>query len=290
MRKQPAKVQELVLAELAIAPILKELASIAVKFGITPKDLHDNLKRESVHAAARHAMLRNGRINHSHIAVITGLSRGEVRRLMDLGAGSDAVASGSRHRAWRLISAWHSDPHFLGTSSNPRPLRLYRGRRSFNNLVAKYCGDVPTMAVISELQRIGAIEVSGDLIALRKDAGRKLRRDIQRAQQLIKITSRVLQSAADDRRGQRMLVRSATLRVTNLAEQAVVLQRVDSTLTAAMRAIQALGRFPVARGLARKQSRAATLEVYALVSSRSSILRERDRAQVAEKTTRGTQS
>ncbi len=112
-------------ADMAMAPLLKQVASMAVRFGVTPRELSDILKLECVHEAAQHAKLRNGRVNHSRVSVMTGLARAEIARLLAPHSLTGPTwEPTSRHRAWRLVAAWLSDPALQGNGSARRMLSL----------------------------------------------------------------------------------------------------------------------------------------------------------------------
>lgn len=276
MKSAPAKVPELVLAELAMTPLLRQLASLAVRFGITPREIGKILKFECASEAARVATLQNGRVNYSRVAVITGLSRTEAKRLLVAGAQSIHTPAVSHHRAWRLISAWLTDPQFLNHRSIPRPLRLGGGRNCFADLVKTYCGDVPAKAVLAELQRIGAIKISGENAILKQGVSRRLRRDIGSARGVLKATSYILEQVSRGQDTRPPMVKSATVSFASRADQAVIMQRIDATLTAALDAIQSLGERPTARGTRLKAPRPPSLDVSAIVTTRMRAPRAKD--------------
>lgn len=262
--RAPEKTRELLLAELAMTPLLKQLASLAIRFGITPKEVGDIVKVECVNEAAQVAKLRNGRVNHSRVAVITGLSRNEIRRL--LGKGGTRVPAASRHRAWRLISAWLTDPRFLDSGRAPRILPIGAARSSFSDLARQYCGDVPEKAVLAELQRIGAVEFTNGKVRLKRSITRDLRREIGRAKWILHVTSNVLQQFKADHQ-RRPLVKSAVIKVNSQADHTVILQRIEATLAAAFDAIQSLGERQMARGIRHRSSMSSQIEVSAIVTA-----------------------
>ncbi len=262
--RAPEKTRELLLAEMAMTPLLKQLASLAIRFGITPKEVGDIVKVECVNEAAQVATLRNGRVNHSRVAVITGLSRNEIRRL--LGTSGTRAPAASRHRAWRLISAWLTDPRFLDSGLAPRVLPIRSARSSFSDLARQYCGDVPEKAVLVELQRIGAIELANGKVRLKRGIARNLRREVGRAKWILQATSNVLQQFKASHL-RRPLVKSAVIAVNSPADHAVILQRIESTLAAAFDAMKSLGERQMARGIRRRTSISSQIEVSAIVTA-----------------------
>jgi len=63
-------------------------------------------------------------------------------------------------RAFRVVRGWVSDPLFKTRSGRPAELKLRGGARSFAALVRGYGGDVTTVSVRKELERINAITQS----------------------------------------------------------------------------------------------------------------------------------
>ena len=63
--------------------LMRELAFILLARGMTPRDFSELSRLAFVQAAAARSKLRNGRVNHSRVAAQTGLTRADVKRLLD---------------------------------------------------------------------------------------------------------------------------------------------------------------------------------------------------------------
>lgn len=262
-----AKMPVIESAEQAMTPLLKQLAALAIRFGTTPMELADILKLECVRQAAQDATLRNGRVNYSRIAVVTGLTRVEARRLMSSIHANGPTATMPKHRAWRLVSAWMTDMRFLDSEGRPRQLELGRSKDGFGALVRSYCGDVPEKAVLTELQRAGAIRAAKGLVTLRVDSFRKLRRELGLTKAIIQATSDAIGQVATARKGPAPILQSVAIEVQSRADEAVIRQRIHSTLTAAMDAIRSLGERPVTRGTAKRENSPKVLDISAIVTT-----------------------
>lgn len=264
---------------MAMAPLLKQVASMAVRFGVTPRELSDILKLECVHEAAQHAKLRNGRVNHSRVSVMTGLARAEIARLLAPHSLTGPTwEPTSRHRAWRLVAAWLSDPALQGNGSARRMLSLSAPRSGFAEIARKYCGDVPEKAVLDELLRIGAVEIVGNSIALKKDISRVLRRDVGRAKPIIHIASELLQRANRSHASGTAMTSCVVVPLMSQSEHAVKIRQVELTLKAALNAIQSLSEKPAIRGMPRSRRPWAELSVSIIVSTSAPIkIRRRQR-------------
>lgn len=267
-RRVPTKVRELVLAELAMEPLLKQIASLAVRLGITPKEIANTLKLECVREAARHARLGNGRVNHSRVAVATGLTRAETRKLLaQVDENRSRSALVTHHRAWHLVTAWLSDSQSRRRGVSRQQLSLRLTKNSFAELTRKYCGDIPEKAVLEELVRIGAVVVVGDEVILKQDSFRQLRREIGQSKPVIRIASDLLQRAARGPGHRASSMRSVVVPLASRADQAVKLQQIQTTLAAALAAIKSLGERPIVRGRSRSGRLHTELNVSAIVTA-----------------------
>jgi hypothetical protein len=113
-----------------------------------------------VRAAISRMELGGARVNVSRLAVVTGLTRKEVASLMPHNpeAFSSAVQKRSmEHRALRVLRGWTSDPLYRTPLGEMIDLPIAGSERSFASLVRSYGGDVTTMAVLREFERLKLI-------------------------------------------------------------------------------------------------------------------------------------
>jgi hypothetical protein len=94
----------------------------------------------------------------SRIAILTGLTRKEVQRLLRPSSDSKSIAEEEYHRASRVITGWIRDSDFGDGKGHPHPLRMEGKRASFSALVKRYSGDIPVRALLDELLRVGAVK------------------------------------------------------------------------------------------------------------------------------------
>ena len=147
----------LVSRDLVVRELLAALAGVLLQSGITPTLFAELAKQAFVSAATTISKFRNGTINRSRVAVITGLSRAEVRRLLMEQPSSKLLTPIKQSRAERVVSGWMSDRQFLGSRGRPKRLPLGGSQVSFTSLVKKFGGDVPHRAVLEELLRLGLV-------------------------------------------------------------------------------------------------------------------------------------
>ena len=148
-----------------LKPALIHLALFLIDQGITAGELQYAISEVFVKAAGSRAQMKNGRVNQSRVAAMTGCTRTEVRRLVncDRSNRSDSATYGAR----RLLEGWSRDPEFLTQSGQPKKLRLRGGYGAFPSLAKKYSADVPPKASLDELKRLKAIVVSNGFAAKR---------------------------------------------------------------------------------------------------------------------------
>ena len=145
----------------AIYACMRPLAQILLRSGISYKQFADVAKRAFIQESLVEKDSKGRSINTSRIAVRTGLSRKEVRRLLD--AESKFAKESGRDKDYsgppaKVLHAWHSDKRFLDDLGAPRRLHFDEGSPTFSDLVRAVAGDVPPGAVRAELKRAGAIE------------------------------------------------------------------------------------------------------------------------------------
>jgi hypothetical protein len=108
----------------------------------------------------------------SRTAILTGLSRREVRRQRQLLSKSHATLSGYVSKASVVLSAWHLDPDFLDKTGRPALLRLKGPGKTFAALLERAGGaDVQPSTLLKELVNAGAVRTrtDGRLEAVKRD-------------------------------------------------------------------------------------------------------------------------
>lgn len=136
---------------------LRPIARFLMKAGIGYREFAEIAKIAFVDVATSDYGLRGRPTNISRVAVMTGLTRKEVKRLREkISAGTETVLNRVIPPA-EIIERWHSDPEFLGERDRPRKLSFDGPSPSFAQLVRKYGGDIPPGAMRTELKRVGAV-------------------------------------------------------------------------------------------------------------------------------------
>jgi hypothetical protein len=138
---------------------LKPVARWLLRSGVTWKEFAELSRDVFVDTAFEGFGIRGRPTNVSRVALLTGLSRRDVRRVREHGVtGASTSAEESLNHASRVLSGWHLDPDFLESDGRPRVLAAVEGDASFEVLMKRYAGDIPATALVKELLKSGSIE------------------------------------------------------------------------------------------------------------------------------------
>jgi hypothetical protein len=142
----------------ALERVVDPLVYLMFDAGITVREFCQLVRERAVRSAATRLTRESGRSSNSRIAIITGLARAEVARILNV----DDLSSGTRpgqHPARRVLAAWYDNRRFLGTNGDPAVLPIFGTRRSFEQLVAIHSGGIPVRAMLDQLAQINAVEI-----------------------------------------------------------------------------------------------------------------------------------
>jgi len=152
--------------DVGMTGLLAELAVVLLQVGLTPKHFAELAKLAFVEAAGTLSQFRNGKINRSRVAVMTGLSRSEVKRIL---SGKSLIARqipAQQSRGERVLAGWMTDERYLDRSGHPLRIPISGARVSFASLVKQFGGDVPHRAVLEELRRLHVVTQVGPRLEL----------------------------------------------------------------------------------------------------------------------------
>ena len=153
-------------ANVDLQQLLGELALALLSRGVTPNRFSKLARAAFVRAAAGSSRLRNGKVNHSKVAALTGVSRKEIRRILNRPPASSELGRTTRMPSERVVQGWLTDRRFLTRKGDPKCLALGRGNFSFEQLVREYGGDISPRAILEELVHSGRVRRSGDRLSL----------------------------------------------------------------------------------------------------------------------------
>ena len=141
---------------------LRPIAKIMLQCGIGYRAFAEVAKTAFVDVATREYGVRGRPTNMSRVAVMTGLTRKEVRRLRDESNSGHLSARQVVTPMALILHKWVSEPEFLDKEGRPADLPMEGDRSSFKSLVKRFGGDIPPGAIRTELKRVGCVKESKD--------------------------------------------------------------------------------------------------------------------------------
>jgi hypothetical protein len=154
----------------ACRAMLKPIASFLMKCGMTYREFADISKSAFVEVATGEYGIRGRPTNISRVALLTGISRKEVKRQRELLGQREEASPGKTTDATRVLSGWYQDADFLDDAGAPLSLPLDGDGMTFTALCERCAGDIPVTTMLKELKRVAAVaeEPDGRLKVLRR--------------------------------------------------------------------------------------------------------------------------
>ena len=147
----------------ATLKILKPLVQILMRYEISHGEFSEIAKQAYVDVAYDKFSIPSRKTTYSRVAVLTGLSRKDVVRIVESREGElPNLKKASANRVSRVVSGWLRDADFCDENDQPRSIPLKGSVDSFEELVARYGGDVTAGSILEELQRNGAVTIDND--------------------------------------------------------------------------------------------------------------------------------
>jgi hypothetical protein len=143
--------------------VLRPIIGILIRNGLHYQEFAAISRNLYVEVAGDEFGISGRRTNTSRIAMLTGLSRPQAKRELDLIDGIDSGEDNDelehvRH-ASRLLLGWHTDRHFVDSDGRPLPLPVDGQSPDFTDLYERYSGKVvPLTSMLKELISVGAVE------------------------------------------------------------------------------------------------------------------------------------
>lgn len=141
---------------------MRPVAKILLRFGIGYREFAEITKTAFVDVATTDYGLRGRPTNISRVAVMTGLTRKEVRRIRaKIETGDESVVVKSTPLS-EVLHRWHAEAEFLDAAGRPAIIPFEGASGSFSNLVKRFGGDIPPGAMRTELKRVEAVQETSD--------------------------------------------------------------------------------------------------------------------------------
>lgn len=138
--------------------LLRPLVRILLRNNVSHRTFTDLAKQVYVEVANAEFGISGKKQTVSRIAILTGLTRKEVQRLLRPLPASRSMEDKQYHRGSRVITGWLRDRKYGDGKGHPRPLSIEGKGATFSALVKSYSGDIPVRAVLDELLWVGAVK------------------------------------------------------------------------------------------------------------------------------------
>ena len=142
--------------------VMRPIVRILLRYGIGYREFLEVLKTAYVDIASVDFGIRGRPTNISRIAVMTGLTRKEVRRLRNKIADGSIRVSVKTTPLADVLHHWHAQDEFTNSSGRPKTIPFAGDSGSFSRLVKRFGGDIPAGAMRTELKRVGAVRENDD--------------------------------------------------------------------------------------------------------------------------------
>lgn len=146
----------------ALLVALRPLMRLLIRSGIGYREFGEIAKTAFVEVATIDHGLRGRPTNISRVAVMTGLTRKEVRRLRDKSSTGKATEVLRTTPMAEILHRWYTVAGYIDDNGQPISLKFDGADASFSSLVKHYGGDIPPGAMRTELLRVDAIEITED--------------------------------------------------------------------------------------------------------------------------------
>lgn len=155
----------------ALRRLLRPLVKALVGHGVVFPAVVELLRELYVEVAKDEFVVEGKEQTLSRLSLMTGVTRREVRRLLDRDEADDAPPQTLSLGA-RVMTVWLGDDDYLDDDGKPLPLPLTApdDGPSLDRLVASVSKDVRSRALLDEWLRLGIVDMSGYVIRLRKTA------------------------------------------------------------------------------------------------------------------------
>ena len=140
--------------------LLGPLIRILLRQGISYAEFSEIAKAVYVEVALKDFKVAGRKATRTRVAVMTGLTRKEVKRVIDEAVKDRYEPKSKFSRLGRVLVGWHTDTDFTGPYGLPLELQYETnkpGELTFAELVKRHSGDMSPRSILDELIRVGAV-------------------------------------------------------------------------------------------------------------------------------------
>jgi hypothetical protein len=155
--------------DFVVSRLLEKLASILLRLGLDSPYAESLIRHAFVLEAVKRARQIGARNTQSQVALLAGVSRLDVRKI--LARKNHSRSSGTlnrRSRGERVLLAWCQDPEFSNKLGRPKPLTFIGAHSQFEKLIRKYGRDVTARTLREDLIKNRLVTQEGARLVLKK--------------------------------------------------------------------------------------------------------------------------
>jgi hypothetical protein len=141
--------------------LLRPVALFSLRHGIKTPEVLESLKSALVDLATEELSRRHEKTTKSKLAIMTGLQRRDVTRLLE----AEDQTTAPHNIMTKIIGQWRSHPDF-SKKGVPRKLTVSGAASEFFSLVQSISKDLNPYTILFELERIGAVKRQDELLEL----------------------------------------------------------------------------------------------------------------------------
>lgn len=139
-------------------------ARFLLRQGISYKEFDQVARAVFVDIATTEFGIRGRPTNASRVAVLTGLTRKQVKKIREDTSDQEIEVVAAHNQATEVLGGWYADPLYVASDGSPKLIPFEGQEESFTNLVKKYGRDIPPRAMLRELKRTDAVKEQGGLL------------------------------------------------------------------------------------------------------------------------------
>jgi hypothetical protein len=143
----------------AVRRLMRPLVRILLRNGVAYGALAEVIRKVYVDIAFEDFSPAGKKQTVSRVSGLTGLTRKEVKRLLETEQTDTASGQQRYNRAVRVIGGWVKDRRFQDAGGKPADLPVEGVRKSFALLVKGYSGDIPHRAMFNMLEEAGSVKL-----------------------------------------------------------------------------------------------------------------------------------
>lgn len=132
--------------------LLGSIVRLGLRNGITHKEFTAISKQLYVRVAAEEYGLQGRPTNMARIALMTGLDRKEIKKIIT-SAEEDHDMPTAPDRMAKILTAWHENPVYIDSNKQPLKIPITGPAPSFEHLIKSYGGDIAPITVLREFKR-----------------------------------------------------------------------------------------------------------------------------------------